>query len=175
MRKLTFKILSVLLILLLTLTNMVFIVSYMLGSVKTYAAMENLETQTNETNHQNVSFKAYFLEEPNKEVHSGELDINSAKDLYFQMEVKEKGYLKNAQVQLESIKGETNFIFSDSESNMIQELTDKNIKFKQIIILGIPIVILAMPLIYLILLNRGYVSETRLGIFTIPKLPFHKV
>ena len=68
---------------------MVFIVSYMLGSVKTYAAMENLETQTNETNHQNVSFKAYFLEEPNKEVHSGELDINSAKDLYFQMEVKE--------------------------------------------------------------------------------------
>lgn len=132
MRKLTFKILSVLLILLLTLTNMVFIVSYMLGSVKTYAAMENLETQTNETNHQNVSFKAYFLEEPNKEVHSGELDINSAKDLYFQMEVKEKGYLKNAQVQLESIKGETNFIFSDSESNMIQELTDKNIKFKQI-------------------------------------------
>ena len=131
MRKLTFKILSVLLILLLTLTNMVFIVSYMLGSVKTYAAMENLETQTNETNHQNVSFKAYFLEEPNKEVHSGELDINSAKDLYFQMEVKEKGYLKNAQVQLESIKGETNFIFSDSENNMIQELTDKNIKFKQ--------------------------------------------
>ena len=111
---------------------MVFIVSYMLGSVKTYAAMENLETQTNETNHQNVSFKAYFLEEPNKEVHSGELDINSAKDLYFQMEVREKGYLKNAQVQLESIKGETNFIFSDSESNMIQELTDKNIKFKQI-------------------------------------------
>ena len=131
MRKLTFKILSVLLILLLTLTNMVFIVSYMLGSVKTYAAMENLETQTNETNHQNVSFKAYFLEEPNKEVHSGELDINSSKDLYFQIEVKEKGYLKNAQVQLESIKGETNFIFSDSENNMIQELTDKNIKFKQ--------------------------------------------
>ena len=132
MRKLTFKILSVLLILLLTLTNMVFIVSYMLGSVKTYAAMENLEMQTDGTNNKNVSFKAYFLEEPNKEVHSGELDINSAKDLYFQMEVKEKGYLKNAQVQLESIKGETNFIFSDSESNMIQELTDKNIKFKQI-------------------------------------------
>ena len=131
MRKLTFKILSVLLILLLTLTNMVFIISYMLGSAKTYAAMENLETQTNETNHKNVSFKAYFLDEPNKEVHSGELDINSSKDLYFQMEVKENGYLKNAQVQLESVKGETNFIFSDSENNMIQELVDKNIKFKQ--------------------------------------------
>lgn len=57
---------------------------------------------------------------------------------------------------------------------IIYSLYMKNIKFKQIIILGIPIVILAMPLIYLILLNRGYVSETRLGIFTIPKLPFYR-
>lgn len=57
---------------------------------------------------------------------------------------------------------------------IIYSLYMKNIKFKQIIILGIPIVILAMPLIYLILLNRGYVFETRLGIFTIPKLPFYR-
>lgn len=50
----------------------------------------------------------------------------------------------------------------------------KKINFKQIIILGIPIAIFAIPFIYLILLNHGYVTETRLGIFTIPKLPFYR-
>ena len=132
MRKITFKILSVLLILLLTLTNVILLFSYVIGNSKTYAAMENLEMQTNQTNHDNVLFEAYFLDEQNKAIHSGELDMNSAKELYIQIEVKENGYLKNAQVQLESVKGETNFIFSDSENNMIQELADKNIKLKQI-------------------------------------------
>ena len=133
MRKINFKILSVLLILLLTLTNVLLLFSYVIGNSKTYAAMENLEMQTNQTNHDNVLFEAYFLDDQNKAIHSGELDMNSAKELYIQIEVKENGYLKNAQVQLESVKGETNFIFSDSESNMIQELTDKNIKAKIII------------------------------------------
>lgn len=51
----------------------------------------------------------------------------------------------------------------------------KKINFKQIIILGIPIFILAIPLIYLILLNNGYVSKTDFGISTIPKLPYYRV
>lgn len=47
----------------------------------------------------------------------------------------------------------------------------KKMNFKQLIILGIPIVILAAPLIYFILLNYGIVNQTQLGIFTVPRLP----
>lgn len=50
----------------------------------------------------------------------------------------------------------------------------KKINFKQIILLGIPIAILALPLIYLILLNKGYATRTNFGIFTIPKLFFFR-
>lgn len=57
---------------------------------------------------------------------------------------------------------------------IVYSLYMKNIKLRQIIILGIPIAIFAIPLIYLILLNHGIVSETRLGIFTISKLPFYR-
>lgn len=50
----------------------------------------------------------------------------------------------------------------------------KKINFKQIVLLGIPIFILALPLMYLILLNNGIVSKTNFGIFTIPKLPLFR-
>ena len=51
----------------------------------------------------------------------------------------------------------------------------KKIKFSQIVILGIPIFIFAIPLFYLLLLNNGYVTQTNFGIFTIPKLPIFRV
>ena len=47
----------------------------------------------------------------------------------------------------------------------------KRIKFKQLIILGIPIFIFAVPLIYFLLLNFGIVKQTQIGIFTLPILP----
>ena len=46
----------------------------------------------------------------------------------------------------------------------------KKIKIKQIIIMGIPIAIFAMPLIYFLLVNYGIVNNTKLGIFTLPVL-----
>lgn len=46
----------------------------------------------------------------------------------------------------------------------------KNINLRQIVLLGIPIFILAIPLMWMILLNKGIVDKTNLGIFTIPKL-----
>lgn len=46
----------------------------------------------------------------------------------------------------------------------------KRIKFRQLIILGIPIAIFALPLIYFILLNFGIVKQTQIGIFTLPIL-----
>ena len=46
----------------------------------------------------------------------------------------------------------------------------KRLKIKQLVILGIPIAIFAMPLIYFILLNYGIVNQTKIGIFTLPVL-----
>lgn len=46
----------------------------------------------------------------------------------------------------------------------------KKIKFRQLIILGIPIAIFAIPLIYFLLLNYGVVKQTQIGIFTLPIL-----
>lgn len=57
---------------------------------------------------------------------------------------------------------------------IIYMLWVKKINFKQLVLLGIPIALLATPLIYLILLNKGYATKTNFGIFTIPKLFFFR-
>ena len=43
----------------------------------------------------------------------------------------------------------------------------KKIKFRNLVILGIPIAIFALPLIYFLLLNYGIVEQTQIGIFTL--------
>ena len=53
---------------------------------------------------------------------------------------------------------------------IIYMLYIKQINFKQIILLGIPIFIFALPLMYMILLNKGIVTRTDFGFFTVPKL-----
>lgn len=57
---------------------------------------------------------------------------------------------------------------------IIYMLWVKKINFRQLVLLGIPIALLATPLIYLILLNKGYATKTNFGIFTIPKLFFFR-
>lgn len=54
---------------------------------------------------------------------------------------------------------------------VIYMLYIKKIKFRQIILLGVPILLFAIPLIYFLLLNMGIVSQTKIGIFTLPILP----
>lgn len=46
----------------------------------------------------------------------------------------------------------------------------KKNKFRNLVILGIPIAIFALPLIYFLLLNYGIVEQTQIGIFTLPIL-----
>lgn len=46
----------------------------------------------------------------------------------------------------------------------------KKIKLKQLVIFAIPIIILAFPLIYFLLLNYGIVKNSNLGIFSLPIL-----
>ena len=51
----------------------------------------------------------------------------------------------------------------------------KKINIKQIIIMGIPITILSLPLIYFLLLNYGIVKQTNIGIFSLPILDTFRV
>jgi len=53
---------------------------------------------------------------------------------------------------------------------VIYMLYIKRINIKQIILLAIPIIILALPLIYFLLLNYGIVDKQQIGIFTFPIL-----
>jgi len=46
----------------------------------------------------------------------------------------------------------------------------KKINIKQLVLIAIPLIILAIPLIYFLLLNYGIVSQTKIGIFTFPIL-----
>lgn len=46
----------------------------------------------------------------------------------------------------------------------------KKINIKQLVLIAIPLIILAIPLIYFLLLNYGIVSQTKIGIFTLPIL-----
>ena len=53
---------------------------------------------------------------------------------------------------------------------IVYMLNIKRINWKQIIVMGIPIAILALPLIYFLLLNYGIVKQTDIGIFSLPVL-----
>lgn len=46
----------------------------------------------------------------------------------------------------------------------------KKIKFSQVILLGIPIAIFALPLFYFLLVNYGIVENTQIGIVSFPKI-----
>ena len=49
----------------------------------------------------------------------------------------------------------------------------KKISFKKLIIFGIPIFLISLPLMLMILINNGYISEIN-GFITIPKLPLYR-
>ena len=51
----------------------------------------------------------------------------------------------------------------------------KKIKFRSIIILGIPVFILALPLICLIFLNNGWIDKNIFSFLSIPKLPIYRI
>lgn len=48
------------------------------------------------------------------------------------------------------------------------------ITIKQLILFSIPIIVLAIPLLYFLLVNYGIAQRTKFGIFTVPKLPIFR-
>ena len=56
----------------------------------------------------------------------------------------------------------------------IYGLITKNIKFKNLLFLGIPIIIFATPLLLMLVINNGYINEIKTNYISIPKLFFYR-
>lgn len=142
------KILATMLVITLTFANIILLGVY---ATQTYATSDNLERQGTATNNENVEFDAYFVNSQKSTVHSIKQDIN-AQDTKMYISVKvQKGYLKDAKIQIfgEQENKLANFkILNSNESlELIQNIDTNNniISLKQInknaqAVLQIPIV-----------------------------------
>lgn len=94
------KVIATMLIITLTFANFI-LLGVVAGEGSTSYAADNLEAQGNATQHANVKFDAYFMKDGAK-AHTFMLDANETTQLYFALNVKNKGYLKNASIELNS-------------------------------------------------------------------------
>ncbi len=106
------KIISVLIILLLTSGNL------MLVATKSYAEFEELEEQNAVSSNKNVSFDTYFYVE-GKNVHSAVLDANAEAIINYEINVGE-GYLKDTVIQLSN----ENYAIQSIESQNIEGIVN---------------------------------------------------
>lgn len=88
------KIVATMLVIALTVGNLILI-----GSNMVAFAGENLEAQTEKTQHENVEFGAYFKSEEQK-VHSLICDAKEKEKLYIHLNVKQAGYLKSGKIEI---------------------------------------------------------------------------
>ncbi len=112
------KVIASILVFMLTMTHF-----NMLGTV----IAASLENQTQQTNHANVEFDAYFMEE-SKKVHTTQNTIGEQNYLYTYFNVKEAGYLKNIIVQAV----EPNFTIGETENSQIAKIEENKLYFNQI-------------------------------------------
>lgn len=118
MDKKRMKVIASILVFMLTMTHF-----NMLGTV----IAASLENQTQQTNHANVEFDAYFMEE-SKKVHTIQNTIGEQNYLYTYFNVKEAGYLKNIIVQAV----EPNFTIGETENSQIAKIEENKLYFNQI-------------------------------------------
>ena len=118
------KIIALFLVMILTMTNFI-----MLGSNIAIAVSETVQGQTFETNNKNVEFGAYFKNEKGEQVSS--LDIKSSEletNLYLYLNVKNEGYIRDAQIKLEN----ANFEIKEAENSYINSISGSTIILNQI-------------------------------------------
>lgn len=118
MDKKRMKVIASILVLMLTMTHF-----NILGTV----IAASLENQTQQTNHANVEFDAYFME-GSKKVHATQNTIGEQNYLYTYFKVKEAGYLKNIIVQAV----EPNFTIGETENSQIAKIEENKLYFNQI-------------------------------------------
>lgn len=144
-QKLLSKVLATMLAVILTFANFVMLGVY---GLKSYAADNQIENQGVVSNNPNVKFDAYFANEKGEKKHTSKRDIDENEILYLAVDV-EKGYLKNAKIQILSQDGkQANFkVVNNNEQYKAVESIDaetNSIFLKQInagtkIVLEVPI------------------------------------
>ena len=116
------KILASLLAIILMFSNFTLLGSCIINGLVSYAADVEINNQDNKTNSENIAFEAYFMNEKGQKVYEVDSDINSEETkLYISLGVKNKGYLKNAKIELLdanfNLKNYENVVYSQNEED----------------------------------------------------------
>lgn len=122
------KVIAVMLVITLTFANFI-LLGVVAGKGAISYAADNLEAQTNSTQHSNVKFDAYFIKDGSK-AHTLMLDASETSKLYFALNVRNNGYLKNASIELNN----NNYSIAAQlqASEIMEKIEENKIILKQI-------------------------------------------
>lgn len=128
------KIVSVLLILALIITNSSLLLSYLIREGISYAS--NMEIQSNVTNNKNVEFDAFFIDKQNSIHHQSEIKIGGTQEIYVNVNIKNGGYIKNAYIEFMDSKDshELNYLVSskNNDNDKLQKIEEYKVELKQL-------------------------------------------
>lgn len=132
------KLMAIMLIISLTFSNFAILGSFMEKAISSYAEDMNLDTQTNETNSENVKFDAYLMTgADNEKIREQTADINSQNAiLHLEVSVQGAGYLDNAKIEF----GNTNFDNKEITKTNIEKLSIGTIETGKNVVLEIPLI-----------------------------------
>ena len=122
------KITGIILIITLTFTNFI-LLGVVAGKGIVSYAVDNLERQNSNTQHENVKFDAYFLKDGNK-THYLTLNTQQTSKLYFALNIMNNGYFKEGSIELRNANYEIVGILETSE--IMQKIEENKITLKQI-------------------------------------------
>lgn len=148
------KLIATMLVMILTFANFTLLGSYVGKAISSYAVDVDLNSQSNETNNENVKFEAY-LDAGDKSIKEKTADINSTDlKLYLSIGVKGGGNLTNGKIEFENANFNTTNI---ANKNALSNIT---VQANKTITLEIPVVAVKDSLYNLGLLNM--VSKIKL-------------
>ena len=122
------KITGIILIITLTFTNFI-LLGVVTGKGIVSYAVDNLERQNSNTQHENVKFDAYFLKDGNK-THYLTLNTQQTSKLYFALNIMNNGYFKEGSIEIRNANYKIVGILEASE--IMQEIAENKIYLKQI-------------------------------------------
>ena len=122
--KLWEKVIASIIVVMLTAGNLIVI-----GNGMVAYGLGNLETQDEKTAHENVEFGAYFISE-GQQVHSLVSDVEGQAKLYMHLNVKNSGYLKSANIEMQEANYEV--VGELEDSSVIASKTENGFKLRQI-------------------------------------------
>ena len=122
------KITGIILIITLTFTNFI-LLGVVTGKGIVSYAVDNLERQNSNTQHENVKFDAYFLKDGNK-THYLTLNTQQTSKLYFALNIMNNGYFKEGSIEIRNANYKIVGILETSE--IMQKIEENKITLKQI-------------------------------------------